>query len=67
MYQLTWYEISNDTQKFFIMMISSAQKPIYYHGYHLVDLNLVVFSKVNKLNNFVEKIRMESLHQLKLQ
>lgn len=45
-YESNWYELSNDKQKYFIMMICNAQRPRYFHGCHLFNVNLDTFAKV---------------------
>lgn len=46
LYEKNWYELPNQIKKYFLIMIMSAQKPVYYHGMHLTVLELTVFTKV---------------------
>lgn len=50
LFESNWMVLPNDLQKYFILMISHAQKPLYYHGYGFVHLDLQLFSKVS-INN----------------
>lgn len=43
-----WHELPVDLQKFYILMVKSAQIPLYYHGFGMVNLSLITFSKVLK-------------------
>lgn len=45
LYESNWNELPNDIQKHFLVMINSAQQPLYYDGY-LFHLDLITFSKV---------------------
>lgn len=58
-YESNWYELSNDKQKSFIMMICNAQRPRYFHGCQLFNINLEIFAKVISqfdiiINSFLE-------------
>lgn len=46
LYESNWHELPNDVQKYFIVMINSAQQPLYYSGCYLFNLELSTFSKV---------------------
>lgn len=43
----SWYELPADLQKYFILMIMNAQRPIHNHGFNLIVLNLETFLDVN--------------------
>lgn len=47
-YESTWYKFPNDLQKYIRMIVAEAdaQRERYYHGFHMVDLNLLTFGKV---------------------
>lgn len=45
-YESDWIDLSIELQRYFILIISNAQKPLSYHGYGIVDLNLETFAKV---------------------
>lgn len=46
LYEMNWYDLPIDLQKNLILIMVSAQKPIYYHGYGLAVLELETFTKV---------------------
>ncbi|XP_031632738.1 odorant receptor 67a-like [Contarinia nasturtii] len=43
-----WIELPNDLKKSIILMIQMSQKPIFYHGFGIVELNLETFTKFIK-------------------
>lgn len=45
-YKMDWYKLSNELQKYFISMIANMQRPIYYHGFYVANLDLTTFIKV---------------------
>lgn len=48
LYEANWREISIDLQKYMIIMIGNAQRPLYYHGFGIAVLNLETFCRVRK-------------------
>lgn len=44
--EYNWYELPVDLQKYVLLMIQNMQKPHFYHGFHVVKLDLGTFSKV---------------------
>lgn len=46
LFECDWMMLPIDLQKCFVPMIRSAQKPLSYHGYNMVDLNLKLFGQV---------------------
>lgn len=48
LYECSWLSLSCKLQKYLIVMIENAQRPIYYHGFDVAVLNLETFSKVRK-------------------
>lgn len=44
-----WYLLPKNTQKLFILMIGNAQCSLFYHGFHLVNLNLETFLQVRNI------------------
>lgn len=46
-YNIKWYKLSIELQKHFILMIKNMQKPIYYHGFGVIYLNLETFTKAS--------------------
>lgn len=45
-YDLHFYEFPHDLQKYLTIMIAETQEPVYYHGFNILNLNLVTFSAV---------------------
>ncbi|XP_055305901.1 odorant receptor 22c-like [Sitodiplosis mosellana] len=43
LYEANWREVSIDLQKYIIVMIQNAQRPLYYHGFGIAVLNLETF------------------------
>lgn len=43
-YEIDWFKLPSNLKGFVILMIQNAQKPIYYHGFNIVYLNLTTFS-----------------------
>lgn len=48
LYESDWQNQPLNIQKHFIVMIANAQRPLFYHGYHMSVLNLETFTKVSK-------------------
>lgn len=46
MYKSNWIDLPIELRKSFALMISYAQIPVVYHGYNVVNLDLVLFAKV---------------------
>lgn len=46
LYETHWYKLPLNLQKLYILMIANAQKPIYYHGFGIIQLKLNIFIKV---------------------
>lgn len=46
LYDLNWPELPFKLQKYIILMFSSMQRPIYYHGFGVVYLDLNTFTQV---------------------
>lgn len=53
-YETNWYKLPTQTQKYILIMMINAQRPEYYHGMGLVNLNLIVFAKVLKYLSYSE-------------
>lgn len=57
LFESNWPEKPVKLQKYFILMIGNAQRPLEYHGFGLAVLKLETFANVNEasknqLNNF---------------
>lgn len=46
LYESDWQNLSLQLQKYYILMIGNAQRPLYYHGFHVSILSLNTFAKV---------------------
>lgn len=46
LFETDWYKMANPLQKYFIIMIAETQKPLYFDGYSIININLEAFSKV---------------------
>lgn len=46
LYETNWYELPIQNQKYFILMMSNAQEPVYYHGMYLIEVHLIFLGKV---------------------
>lgn len=46
LYQANWQDLPIEYQKYFIIMIANAQRPLYYHGFNVVVLDLGTFTTV---------------------
>lgn len=58
LYKSDWLELPINLQKYFILMIGNVQKPLYYHGFGIVILNLETFTKVSWIWKHFEWIQM---------
>lgn len=75
LFESNWNEQPVELQKFFKMMISNAQRPLFYHGFRMVHLNLETYLKVswchrrmriNKVDNFLSLAASSIGYQLLL-
>lgn len=46
-YNSNWQQFDIDLKKWMIFMIKNAQKPLHFHGYGMLILNLETFTQVN--------------------
>lgn len=46
LYASHWYELTNDQQRYYFMMIANSQRPLFFHGFGLANLTLETYSKV---------------------
>lgn len=49
-YDSEWFQLPTELQKFIIVMIANAQRPLFYHGFGVARLNLDTFCSVNFLS-----------------
>lgn len=64
LYESNWMELNTDLQRFFVLMIKNTQRPLFYHGYAMVNLHLETFSKVSKLDSAYSNDLRKSIFQL---
>lgn len=48
LFESNWQGLSVDLQKYFILMIGNANRPLYYHGFGFTILDLKTFSSLIK-------------------
>lgn len=48
LYESKWHELPIPLQKYYILMIGNAQRPVYYHGFGVAILNMETFTSVCK-------------------
>lgn len=48
LYQSNWHELPIPLQKFLILMIGNAQRPVNYHGFGVAILNMETFITVSE-------------------
>lgn len=46
LFESKWSKLPIELQKLFILAIAKAQRPLFYHGFNIIRLNLVTFTKV---------------------
>lgn len=51
-YEIQWYKLPIDLQKFLQLIIFDAQRPHIFHGLHIIDLNMMAFTQVNDSNKY---------------
>lgn len=47
LFEVNWQDVCVDLQKHYVLIIQNAQRPIFYHGFHLAILDLSTFTKVS--------------------
>lgn len=47
-YQSDWYNLPLYLEKYFVIIIANAQRPLYYHGFGVAFINLNTFIRVTK-------------------
>lgn len=61
-YELAWRKLTNGLQKYFIILIANMQRPFYYHGFGIANLDLETFTKVKIIainkNNITYLLRL---------
>ena len=51
-YECNWFDLPPKLQKYFVIMIGNAQRPMYYNGFGIFKMNLETFNKIRKKNYF---------------
>lgn len=46
-FESKWHQFPINLRKFIFLTIVDAQKPIYCHGFYIVDLDLITFTRVS--------------------
>lgn len=54
LFESNWQNLPIQLQQYFVLMIASAQRPMYYHGANVAIINLETFTKVKENRNFLE-------------
>lgn len=47
LYESNWTEFSVDLQKYIMLMIQNSQRTLFYHGFGIINLDLMTFCKVS--------------------
>lgn len=51
-YEFPWYKLPVDLQRYFPLIITNAQRAQCFNGLNIIDLNLVIFTKVRNTDDF---------------
>lgn len=51
LFESNWQQLSINLQKYVILMIGNMHKPLFYHGYGILILNLETFRDVRAMKN----------------
>lgn len=60
LFEIDWLDMPIELQKHFILMIAHIQKPRYYHGFGVANLDLETFKKVK--TSITPEIRKNSIY-----
>lgn len=55
LYESNWQALSVNLQKYIQLMIQNSQKSVFYHGFGMVKLDLMTFTKVKELFKITDK------------
>lgn len=47
LFESNWLDLTIELQKYLALMIANMQKPLYYHGFGVANLDLETFKKVS--------------------
>lgn len=61
LYEFKWRKLPVKQQKYIIPMMANAQRPLYYHGFGIVILNLETFCNVRKIRNSNRSMTLSNL------
>lgn len=50
LFESDWQNLSINLQKYLLLMIRNAQRPLHYHGFRVISLDLETFSEVSKIH-----------------
>lgn len=62
LFEANWEILPIQLQKYVVIMIGNAQRPLYYHGFNIAFLNLETFTKVSVRNRCSKYIRINFIH-----
>lgn len=63
LYNAKWYELTCGMQKDVMFLIQNMQRPIYYHGFGIIVLNLETFIKVKIIFSAVKSLIEVSIYE----
>lgn len=55
LYEFNWQSFPVDLQKYIQLMIQNAQKSVFYHGFGMVNLDLMTFTEVKESFEITDK------------
>lgn len=63
LFETDWPDMSNELQKYLILLIANMQKSLFYHGFEVATLELETFTKVSTSNqNLIHSLIPNSLN-----
>ena len=63
LYEIDWHKFPIKLQKYMVLMIQNARRPLYFRGYGMITLNLETFREVSfSTDLFLQFIEMKSNH-----
>lgn len=62
LYESKWLDFTPKERKYFVIAITNTQRPLYYHGFNIMVLNLESFTNVRHFSLSRWKIFQESLN-----
>lgn len=62
LYDSKWLDFAPKERKYFVIAITNTQRPLYYHGFKIMVLDLESFTNVRHFSHWKWKILQESLN-----